>query len=95
MWAFRICIFTASITALTKLLFVAIYTTSYKEFLDMEVGHNSNKGVNDYTSSHRMKQEVSNRLEIIGCVECQCYRPTVMWMVLVIMAKEVKRIVKR
>ena len=57
--SFRISISTASITALTKLLFVAIDTTSHKELLDMEVCHNSNKGVNDYTSSHRMKHEVS------------------------------------
>ena len=34
-------------------------TTSRKELLDTEVYHNSNKGVNNYTSSHRMKQEVS------------------------------------
>ena len=57
--AFRISITTASITALTKLLFVAIDTTSYKELPCMEGCHNSNKDVNDYTSSHRTQQEVS------------------------------------
>ena len=49
----RISFSTASITALTRLLFVAIDTTSHKELLDMEVCHNSNKGVNHYTSSYR------------------------------------------
>ena len=39
--SFRICIFTASITALTKLLFVAIYTTSYYSNVHTYISGNS------------------------------------------------------
>ena len=50
--AFRIPFLTSSYTALTKLLFVVIHTTSHKGLLGMETCHNSNKELNDYTSSH-------------------------------------------
>ena len=39
-------------TRLTRLLFVVAYTTSHYKYVLLSVCHNSNKGVNDYTSSH-------------------------------------------
>ena len=56
---FRILFFTALSTTLTKLLFVVAYTTSHCIIILKEFCHNSNKGVNDYTCSHGMHQEVS------------------------------------
>ena len=41
-----------SITILIKLSFVAIYTTSNRDLLNMEGRQDSNISTNDYTSAH-------------------------------------------